>query len=327
MNNRNGMILGLLAAASVALTGCGGSGSSDMTGTTGFLSLGVSDGPVDDALKVCIEFNEIEIKGDGPPETIILSDPNDPDHPDYAPTSVNLLDFQGGNAAPILINHQLPAGDYQWIRLGIDAERGGSGGGGGDSGEGVECEDEGSYIVMKDKDRSVHNLYVPSSANNGLKLVGGFTVPANGSLNLTADFDLRKSITAPPGLDPDIKMRPTIRLVNNNEVGTLTGEVHPDLAMAADCDPWVYVFDVGTEPNGIVDGDEDENDPVATAMVKGQPEDAPVEYHYTIGFLLAGDYDVAFTCDDLDFVAPDEGNPVVIEIGELTTANFGIAVP
>lgn len=319
MNNRNGMILGLLTATAVALAGCGGSGSSDMANATGFLSLSVSDGPVDEAEKVCIEFNEIEIKGEGPSETIEL---NDPDADGYVPTRVNLLDFQGANAAPILTSHQLPAGDYQWIRLGIDAERDGMGGTGETGEEG--CNGEGSYIVI---DGKAHNLYVPSSANNGLKLVGGITVPANQSVNLTAEFDLRKSITAPPGLDPDVIMRPTIRLVNDFEVGTLTGQVANDLATADGCNPWVYLFDVDVPPNGIVDGEEDENDPIATAMVKGQPEDAPVEYHYTIGFLLAGQYDVAFTCDDLDFVAPDEGNPVTIEVGKLTTANFGIAAP
>ena len=323
------MILGLLTATAVALAGCGGSGSSDMANATGFLSLGVSDGPVDEAQKVCVEFNEIEIKGEGPPETIILSNPDDDD---YAPTRVNLLDFQGGNAAPILTSHQLPAGDYQWMRLGIDAERGGIGGTGEDGGEG--CEGAGSYIVIDEK---VHNLYVPSSANNGLKLVGGFTVPANGSLNLTADFDLRKSITAPPGLDPDpampgdVIMRPTIRLVNNNEVGTLTGEVASGLLAADTCadpidfKPSVYLFNDADMPNAI-SVPEELDDPVATAMVEEQTNNGDIEYHYTIGFLLAGNYKAAFTCDGDNF-EPAEGKPAPIVVGELTTVDFEAPAP
>jgi hypothetical protein len=163
----------LTAAGLLSLAGCG-SGSGD---ETGFLSLGISDGPVHDAQKVCITFDEIEFKkGDGAPFVVAL-DPAE---------KVNLLDFQGANAAPILIDQELPAGDYQWMRLGLDAELG-SNGGAGDTG-GIMCDGEGSYIVMDDQ--SVYNLYVPSGAETGLKLVSGFTVPVNGSADFTAEFDL-----------------------------------------------------------------------------------------------------------------------------------------
>jgi len=60
------------------------------------------------------------------------------------------------------------------MRLGVDAVLG-SNGGLGDTGP-TDCNAQGSYIVMKDD--SIHNLYVPSGAQSGLKLVGGFTVPA-----------------------------------------------------------------------------------------------------------------------------------------------------
>ncbi len=77
-----------------------------------------------------------------------------------------------------------------------------------------------------------------------MKLVGGFTVPVNGSADFTAEFDLMKSVTAPPGLDPDVVLRPTIRLVNNVDVGTLSGEVTGDLAAAivAPTDPRQYLY-------------------------------------------------------------------------------------
>ena len=322
ISNKKGLVFGALAGVAFVLAGCGGgSGSSDMTGTTGLLSLGVSDGPVDDALKVCIEFSEIEIKGEGPSEVIFLGDPEDPN---YEPTRVNLLEFQGNNAQPILTSHELPAGEYQWMRLGINADRGGNGGVG-DSGAGVECEVGGSYIIKEDG--LPYNLYVPSSANNGLKLVGGITVPANRSVSLTAEFDLRKSITAPPGLDPDVVMRPTIRLVNNIEVGTLTGQVANDLVMADGCAPFVYVFDDGVTPNGIEDLVDDHEDPVATAMLEEQPQDdGSVQYHYTIGFLLAGDYEVAFTCNNADF-EPADGEPATIVVGELETVDIEAPPP
>lgn len=306
---------GVLAASAVLLAGCGGSGSgSGETATTGFLSLGVSDGPIHDAQKVCITFDEIELKS-GSETTIIALDPV---------RKINLLDFQGSDAAPLLIDEEVTAGNYQWLRLGIDAVRGSSGGAG-DTG-GVECDGNASYIVMEDE--SIHNLYVPSGANNGLKLVSGFTVPANGSPDFTAEFDLGQSVTAPPGLDPDVVLRPVIRLVNNLEVGTLTGVVATELATAEGCEPSVYVFNDGITPNPFGNDDPDStevdpNDPVATAVVHEQTNnDGSVTWNYEIGFLQAPvDYEAAFTCNGTDF-EPVDGKPAPIAVNDITTVDF-----
>ena len=153
-------------------------------------------------------------------------------------------------------------------------------------------------------------------------LVGGFTVPVNGSADFTAEFDLIKSITAPAGLSGDVVLRPTIRLVNNVEAGTLTGQVGNDLATAESCAPSVSVFDDGVTPNAIDDMVEDVNDPVATAMVNAETDNAgQIEYHYTVGFLLADDYEVAFTCNGTDF-EPMAGKPAAITANTVTTVNF-----
>lgn len=310
----------VLAASTAVLAGCGGSGSGAAeTDTTGFLSLGVSDGPIHDADKVCITFDTVEVKGPGESVVYVL----DP------PEKINLLAFQGDNAMPILSNEEVVAGDYQWIRLGIDAVQGTNGG----AGEtfGPECDGEASYLVMDGSE--VYNLYVPSGENNGLKLVGGFTVLAGDTIYLTAEFDIAKSITAPPGQSPDVKLRPTIRLVNNLDVGALTGLVATELATAEECAPSVYVFNDGVTPNpiGIDDDPESEevdpNDPVATAMVNEQTnDDGSVEWNYTVGFLLAGDYEAAFTCGDGNF-EPAEGKPAPIMVNEVTTVSFEVPEP
>ncbi len=315
-SKRTGM--SILLAAVVAFAGCGGSGSGE-SATTGFLSLGVSDGPVHNALKVCITFNEIELKS-ASETTIITLEP---------PRKINLLNFQGANAAPLLIDEEVTAGDYQWMRLGIDAVRGTMGGAGDTNG--TDCDGQASYIIMESG--SVHNLYVPSGANTGLKLVSGFTVPANGSPDFTAEFDLARSITAPPGLSPDVLLKPVIRLVNNVEVGTLTGRVATELATAEGCEPSVYVFDDGIKPNPIgIDNDPestetDPNDPVATAMVNEQTNnDGSVEWNYTIGFMLRDDYEAAFTCDGATF-EPVDGNPVSIDVNVTTIVDFELPPP
>ena len=310
---------GVLAASAVLLAGCGGSGSgSDETATTGFLSLGISDGPIHEARKVCITFNEIELKS-GSETTIIELNPV---------RIINLLDFQGADAAPLLINEEVNAGDYQWMRLGIDAVRGTQINAG--TITGTQCDGDASYIVMNDD--SAYNLYVPSGANSGLKLVGGFTVPPGESPHFTAEFDLAKSITAPPGLDPDVILRPVIRLVNDLDVGELAGVVDSALATAEGCEPSVYVFADGVTPNPIgidddpVSTDTDPNDPVATAMVAKQLNNDESETgNYSVGFLWPGDYEAAFTCNDTDF-EPVDGLPALIVVDEITTVNFDAPV-
>lgn len=308
--------LGFATMAAVAVAGCGGGGGGDSASETfGFLSLGISDGPIHDAQKVCVTFTEIELKQMGGPSTTLMLP---------SPEKINLLEFQGTNAMPILTSERLPAGQYQWLRLGVDAVRG-SNGGAGDTGDAAVCDGDASYIVMNDN--SVHNLYVPSGANTGLKLHGGYTVPVNDQVSLTAEFDLGKSITAPPGQSPDVMLRPTIKLVNNNEVGILTGRVANELAEVEACQPSVYVFNDGVTPNGIEDDVVDPDDPVATAIVEAQDQlDGTVEWRYTIGFLLAGDYEAAFTCDGQSF-EPADGSPVTIAASETAVVDFEAPAP
>jgi len=315
MNKKFSLIA--LTATMAALAGCGGGGGSadEDAQSFGLLSLGISDGPIHDAKKVCVSFTDIELKPVEGPSTLITL-------PEVE--KINLLKFQGANAMPILTSERLPAGQYEWMRLGVDAVRG-SNGGMGDTGDPDICDGDSSYIVMTDN--SVYNLYVPSGENTGLKLVSGYTVPVNDQVSLTAEFDLGKSITAPPGQSPDVKLRPTIKLVDNNEVGTLTGQVANALAEADACQPSVYVFNDGVMPNGIEDEVNDPDDPIATALVEAQDQDdGTVQWHYTIGFLLAGEYEAAFTCDG-DTFEPADGRSATIVTGEVETVDFEAPTP
>jgi len=308
ISNKRGLFYTFAATALLSLAGCGSS-SSGSGDKTGLLSLGISDGPVHDAIKVCIAFDEIEFKGEGAAFSV---DPG-------GIQNINLLDFQGANAAPLLFNEELPAGEYQWMRLGVNAVMGGTGGTGDDPATTL-CAGDASYVAMEGD--TTHNLYVPSGAQSGLKLVSGFTVPANGTANFTAEIDLMKSLTAPPGLQPDVIFRPTIRLVNNVEVGTLIGDVSSDLATAEACAPSVFVFDDGVPPNAIDTETDDPNDPVATAMVNAQVNpDETTTYRYEVGFLLAGEYEVAFTCDGTTF-EPVKGKPATIVAKDVETVSF-----
>ena len=304
MNHSNARFaLALLTAVTLLAAGCGGSGSG---GKTGQLSLGISDHPMHDATKVCIAFTGVEIKPkNGPP---IMAEPFMEET-----SNINVLEFQGMNAAPLLMNYELPAGDIQWIRLAVNAVRGGTGGTGDDP-TSTECQGDASYLAM---DSETYNLYIPSGSESGLKLHGNIIVPQGGAADFTAEIDLMKSVAYPTGLDPDVILRPTLRLVNNAEVGGLTGQV--DEALIVDgCDPSVFIF----EDDGM-DAALDAANSLTSAMVNAEVNDMDMtEYHYTIGHLLGGDYEIAFSCDDGATLDPATGKFITIVTGEVATVDL-----
>jgi hypothetical protein len=146
----------------------------------------------------------------------------------------------------------------------------------------------------------------------------------NRSGDYTAEWDLGKSFNGPPGLQPDVMMKPVVKVVANNEVGTLVGQVADELVESASCDAEfassVYVFDDGVEPNPLDDPFADD-DAVATGLVEQQVQEDGSPWRYSIGFLLAGDYEAAFTCNGIDFV-PLAGKPASIFVEEVTTVDF-----
>ncbi|MDX1499502.1 MAG: DUF4382 domain-containing protein [Woeseiaceae bacterium] len=318
----------IVAFALAACSGSGGSGSGNgiddpsqptppAAGDTGFLNLSVSDGPIKDATKVCVRFDGVELKH---------ADSEDKETIDFdAPVVVNLLANQGANSHPIVTNAEVPAGAYEWIRLKVVAERG-LGGGANDGDPTSElCDDatESSYLVRESGE--VHNLFIPSGSQRGLQLIKDINIPVNRTGDYTAEWDLGKSFNGPPGLLPDVMMKPVVKLVANNEVGTLVGQVADELIAWDACDaefaPSVYVFDDGVTPNPF-DDPFAEDDATATGLVDQQmQEDGSMQWRYSIGFLLAGNYEAAYTCDGTLF-APLAGKPAEILVDEVTTVDF-----
>lgn len=254
-----------VAGLALAVTAC----DSNEPASTGSLSVGVTDAPVDTAEKVVVEFTGVEIKpADG--ESISF-DFTEKCSDDPASCQIDLLTLTNGFSQQLLDDETVPAGQYNWMRLMVNAEP----------------ETRDSYIVIDGKE---FELSIPSGAQTGLKLNRGFVVPAGGAASFTIDFDLRKSVHEPGG-NGEYLLRPTLRIVDNAETGTLSGSVDPRFYDAAGgtCTGAVYVFEGDvTEPDDVDGGPVD---PITTAIV---PDGA---YNYTVGFLSAGDYQVAFSCD------------------------------
>lgn len=279
-------------ATVIALSACGGGGGgSSSSNSSGELSLGITDGPVENASEVVVSFTSVELHG---AEHKLIEF-------DEAKT-LNLLALQGEDRSLLLDGESLASGDYQWIRLGVN--------------------EVDSYIVIDgvgDGDGQFP-LEIPSSAQTGLKLNRGFTIGVGSTNDFTIDFDLRKSVHQEG--TGGYKLRPTLRLVNNLEVNTVNGTVAEALVNNVNCSNGdnndtgnaVYLFSGNDALIQDIQGND--ADPMASAKVAYNPKTKL--YEFTIGYVPVGDYTVAFTCDaSLDINTEDntadnsKGNDIV----------------
>lgn len=288
------LVIALIATTVLSACGGGSSGSSASTSTTGSLSLAATDAPIDGVSQVQITFDAIGIKPhSGPMQKIVL------DKPDVIS---DLTKLTSGNASPPILNGRtVPAGKYDYIRLYIVP---------------------GSPNSFVDETNGAQdNLLIPgqqgqSNADRFVQLNSGFTVPAGGVADFTIDFQLRKALVKAPGQGGDYFLRPALRLIDNVSAGTIKGTVADTLVKDSSCTNnlaanggvgkgnAVYLYTGTPATLGDIDVNNQGQpvDPATSPVVTG---DVKLNintgtYQYTIGFVQAGTYTVAFTCQALD---------------------------
>lgn len=325
----------VVTAAVALLAACGGGGGGDGDkANTGTLKLGITDAPVDQAYAVSIRFTGVELKPKaGEAFSIDFSGPKD----------INLLQWQGANRT-ILLNEPVPAGEYEWMRLKVSADPNVAG---------------DSYVQLTSSGQQCE-LRIPSGDETGLKMNRGFTVGVGTITDFTIDFDVRKSLVAPPGQKTPVNtcgnqaylLKPVLRVVDTLQVGTITGLVDSNL-IAAQCassstPPYpgnVYLF--GPMAAGVTDLTPDDYDTNATDgenAVASAKVDATT-FRYTIGFVPVGTYEVVYTCDlddpavDADVVppppatgetvrlTPPDGAKVSVLVNQAAVVNFPPPAP
>jgi len=256
-------ILLLVAIAVMVLAASGLScGEVPETGT-GTLELYLADAPIDseNVTGVYITINEIQYHIDDQWTTCEEFE---------GPQTYNLLELTSGNST-LLGELVLPGGHYNQIRFMLDIPE-----------MGQAPYNSGCYIEFADN--STLPLFVPSGNTTGYKAVGQFTVPNNGTVELAADFNVRKAVHL---ADYHYILRPTIRLVVNNEAGRISGSVVNNTTYT---DIIVFAYADGTW------ADTEDDDPVypvsrfPNAVNSGKMCD---DGHYTIPWLAAGTYDLA----------------------------------
>jgi hypothetical protein len=209
----------------------------------------------------------------------------------------------------LLTDEQVPAGDYNWVRLTLS-------------------EESGDLFAMRG-DTGPFSIRVPSGFQTGLKLVSGFTIPAGGKADFTIDFDVRKSLVDPQGNpQADYFLKPALRLIDNVEAGSITGTVNASTIIATECadsqtySGLVYVY----EGNDVTPSDfGSDAAPLVAAPVSDN--NSPGTYIYKAAFLSEGAYTISYSCtmddnevdEDLTYVGTRN---VTVVADEETTANF-----
>ena len=292
-------VLSALVLSALLLSACENTSQS-----TAPVTINITDAPVDEADAVVVQFSSITLKSDGNDDLTFAFNPA---------KSIDLLALQGLASQSLIQNQVIPAGKYNQIHLGVNAEF-----------DNVMD----SYITVNNID---YELHVPSGSQNGLKINTPFTVAA-GSTDIsvadenaiyTIDFDLRKSIVNPNG-QPGYFLKPVLRLVQNTNTVSVSGSVDPSVLIGANCSDSVpltgnavYVFAGTVAPD---DFDEIGVEPITTSLIKFDAGNGT--YNYEIGYLAAGNFTLGFTCAaDLD--DEDDNANVIFDVVDNVTIAAG----
>lgn len=311
----------LLAVAFVMLgAGCNG-GSNDnfeQSATTGLLSLSITDGPWHEAGSMVLHATHVEL-GQASGNVVRLDFPG-------GPLNFDMMQLQNGMSLEFLTRMEVPAGHYDWIRLGLDLN---------------QCYIDDAQTGGR------HTLHMGQNMGEWLEAHVPFQIMAGMHNEFMLDYDIRIGLhhRHMGGMGDRYELHQAMRCMNMAEVGGLTGTIDPALIDInhPDCDPapggnWAYLFPGdATDPDDIADTDTDGvAGPIATDRV--DMNIATGEYFYHFGHLTAGSYRVAFTCSgewdesgDDDYPTDPDGmfdfqwfsDPIDVVAGQMQNHNVG----
>lgn len=280
--------LPVLAVATL-LSACGSDSSGDST-QYAKVSFSVSDAPVDSMSEVVVAFDKLELKHENG-NTYIINVDTDDEGNEYQ--QIDLLDYQGTDAALIITEHTLPAGVYKEMI--------------------VHTKPGDMNWVRDDETSGEYDLKIPS---NKLKLGGFEVIPEDDNTvqGFTIEFDLRQSLVERGNAGKNgYNLKPHgVKIVDNRQAASLWGTVDLALFDAGEgCDygsgNFVYLYPEHGLDNYLLvdnydpfDGDFNGNYPPESSISPYASADVDQDGDYAFGYIPAGDYTVAFTCNAVD---------------------------
>lgn len=239
---------------------------SDDEAAKGKVQLQVTDAPVDDESVdgVFLSIKGVELRGAAGWEAVATFE---------EPVSINIMEYTEGNAY-FLTEEELTAGTYTEARLMLDAPIDG----------GAPVENPGCYLHFVDG--TTKPLYVPSGAQSGYKVKGEVTLEAGGTVGVTLDFDVRKSVVA-AGASDKYLLRPVVRLIATEEAGEIEGTV----STVSTGRVVVYAYEDGTYNAGETEVSGETGVRFSNAI---SSTGVNANGHFVLGFMPPGAYDLIF---------------------------------
>ncbi|MFT5501762.1 MAG: hypothetical protein ACI88G_001901 [Woeseiaceae bacterium] len=266
----------LLILSVAVLASCGGSGSDDSIAppATGTVTVFLTDGPMDEAQSLVFHVIHVDMgHADGSITHVVLPG---------GPLDIDMMQLQNGAVQSILNNMTIPAGQYEWMELGVDLTQ--------------------SHIGTMSGGQ--HNMTM--STAYPFRGTEPFEIGLAQHAEFVMDFDLRRGVQQHDMggmMGVEYRLHDAMRLMNTDNTGGVSGTVDVSLMdfNQARCDSatggnWMYVYagtDAPADDLAATDTDGFPG-PIATDMVEMNNGTGEYEYHFA--FLNAGSYRVAFTC-------------------------------
>jgi len=325
------------------LVGCGGDSGSSSSTTP--ITLSVSDAPIDDVKDVTVTFSKVALlpQGGGSPliYDVYKTDENGdyvdengdplPDGEDPIPLSVNLLDYQGSEALPLIENEVIPVGSYKLCVFANDGDHPT------DPSYVIENDDMTRELTVKGEGACPQGVGKEDNAGV-LYFNNSFNVNQQ-SNDFVVEFDLRRGLKNSSTFPDYTIQRTSVSLINTVETGSIEGTVA--LSTYDTCNGGdntfvqsVYLYEGNVEQADMAPiGGSDEVKPITSASVA--MNEAQTNYEFSLGFIDPGTYSLGYTCtaqydsdeDNADPVADgfeiyDVQNSVQVVVGQDNQVSF-----
>ncbi|MEZ8615409.1 DUF4382 domain-containing protein [Vibrio splendidus] len=299
------------------LVGCGGDSGSSSSTTP--ITLSVSDAPIDDVKDVTVTFSKVALlpqEGGSPLiYDVYKTDENGdyvdengdplPDGEDPIPLSVNLLDYQGSEALPLIENEVIPVGSYKLCVFANDGDHPT------DPSYVIENDDMTRELTVKGEGACPQGVGKEDNAGV-LYFNDSFNVNQQ-SNDFVVEFDLRRGLKNSSSLPDYTIQRTSVSLINTVETGNIEGTVA--LSTYNTCNGgdntfvqsvYLYEGDIAKADMAPIGGS-DEVKPITSASVA--MNEAQTNYEFSLGFIDPGTYSLGYTCtaqhdSDEDNAAP-----------------------
>ncbi|MEZ9386078.1 DUF4382 domain-containing protein [Vibrio lentus] len=315
------------------LVGCGGDSGSSSSTTP--ITLSVSDAPIDDVKDVTVTFSKVALlpQGGGLPliYDVYRTDENGnyvdengdplPDGADPIPLSVNLLDYQGSDALPLIENEVVPVGSYKLCVFANDGDHPT------DPSYVIENDDTNRELTVKGNGACPQG--VGKEDNAGVLYFNNLFNVNQQSNDFVVEFDLRRGLKNSSSLPDYTIQRTSVSLINTVETGNIEGTVALstyDICNGGDNtfvqSVYLYEGDVDKADMAPIGGS-DEVKPITSASVT--MNQAQTNYEFSLGFIDPGTYSLGYTCTAQH--DSDEENAAPLAAGfEIYEAQNGVQV-